>query len=326
MRIGDETLTLGLAKAVFSPDGASLAITDLADRWDGNREFFGQSLRVYDIATGLAQFSTRGSLATRDATPVRTAAFSADGSRVATSHVDKAESAGFEPDMFDEMSLSRIIVRDTRTGDELSSHRNTRLCFGPCIHTRRQQNCRIGNDALAGQLNQALKIWDSESGQEVSSIKLASKSSGAPIASPDGKMVAIIQDKMRGASEHLTDDMKLSRIQAIEMGTGRELWFDDNRNQCQVLTFSPDGRWLAGCSRDGKEAVIFDSLSGQVSQRLHLQSSAPESVVSKGFNRLAYSPDGLQLIVASSSNPTVQVWDLQSARLVRLLRGHSSWN
>ncbi len=79
----------------------------------------------------------------------------------------------------------------------------------------------------------------------------------------------------------------------------------------QALVMSPDGRFVAGCDRDG--AIRLWSLA-EGWRQLNLEGGA-------GFGVPALSPDG-RLVAAGGRDGSVHVWEIASARLLTKLHGH----
>lgn len=82
------------------------------------------------------------------------------------------------------------------------------------------------------------------------------------------------------------------------------------------LSWSPDGKFLASCSRFHPSILIWDAASGVL-----LRDITNESC--KAFWSIAWSPDGRSL-AAGRSEPTILVWDLASGTPPMGLQGHGS--
>jgi WD40 repeat protein len=77
------------------------------------------------------------------------------------------------------------------------------------------------------------------------------------------------------------------------------------------MTFSPDGKRLAGTSWNENTVKVFDARTALETLTLKGHTSPVRSV--------AYSPDGKRL-ASASEDKTVKVWDAQTGQIVRLQR------
>jgi WD40 repeat protein len=89
-----------------------------------------------------------------------------------------------------------------------------------------------------------------------------------------------------------------------------------NNRFASVLVFSPDGGLLASGDHEGI-ITLWDVATGM--ERTVLETTA-DKVVSSEVAAPAFSPDGRKLAVAVDR--TVQLWDLDTAKLVTHLEGH----
>ncbi|HLJ91987.1 MAG TPA: hypothetical protein VKU02_02225 [Gemmataceae bacterium] len=86
--------------------------------------------------------------------------------------------------------------------------------------------------------------------------------------------------------------------------------------QVSALAFSPDGRLLAIAAPDTKLRV-FDGQTGAFKNVWEKDSAASIWI--------AFSPDGKMLASVSRRDKTVKLWDVQTAKVQRILRGNKSW-
>jgi WD40 repeat protein/serine/threonine protein kinase len=82
--------------------------------------------------------------------------------------------------------------------------------------------------------------------------------------------------------------------------------------RCAV--FSPDGRRIASCSRDGS-VKIWDALTGQELCSFRAHDKESQSV--------AFSPDG-HLLASAGMDRTVKLWDANTGQLLRKLQAHGT--
>ena len=85
-----------------------------------------------------------------------------------------------------------------------------------------------------------------------------------------------------------------------------------------VLTFSPDGKWLAGKGRDGS-LYVWSAASGKVRRRFELPLSRT-IITANGDCPLAFSPDGKTL--AAAHGLTIHLWDLEANKELHEPIGH----
>ena len=85
----------------------------------------------------------------------------------------------------------------------------------------------------------------------------------------------------------------------------------------RVLAVRPEDGLLAACG-NGPNIVLFDLKAGRVRAVLTDTSGWAGATMKS----LAFSPDGRQLLSAGTGR-VVQLWDIESSKLVRELRGHT---
>src|SRR5262249_41536278 len=89
------------------------------------------------------------------------------------------------------------------------------------------------------------------------------------------------------------------------------------------VAFSPDGRHLASASGDGK-VYLWDATR---LDKDWLEKKRPPRLILDAQNRgigltVAFSPDGRRLVTGGEGN-TVKIWDVQTGRELKILRGHT---
>ena len=128
-------------------------------------------------------------------------------------------------------------------------------------------------------------VWDSKSGQQVTSLGDWEGTDKAYI-SPDGQRVAMVS---RNGWAILWD-----------IATDREVWTVQHQGAVLGAAFSPDGKRLATASTD-QQAHVWDSKTGkEVSPPLWHETTV---------SRVAFSPDGKRL-ATTTANKVVRLWEL----------------
>src|SRR5262249_5573003 len=134
----------------------------------------------------------------------------------------------------------------------------------------------------------AVKVWDTQTGQELLSVNGVSRSPQGLAFSPDGK---------RLASQTWDATTREAPVKVWDAESGRELLAlkGDTGYWANSIAFSPDGQRLVCGSQTMLR--IWDLQTGRAIRTL------------KGGGRIVvFSPDG-QRLASSSVDNTVMVWD-----------------
>jgi WD40 repeat protein len=279
-----------------SPDGRRLA----SSSWDG-------TVRLWDATTGYELFSLQAHKNSVDGV-----AFSPDGQRLASAgdetvrvwdaatrkelltlkgHTGSVWSMSFSPDGRRLASASEdqtVRLWDAATGKKLHSFRHTHpvrcVAFGP--DGRRLASARLAevNGAESSQ-DEAVRIWDTATGQELLALKGHTSSVYGVAFSPDGRRLA-------SASLDQT-------VRVWDAASGKELLtLKGHTRSVDGVAFSPDGRRLASA---GDETVrIWDAATGQ--ELLALKGHTMD------VNGVAFSPDG-RWLASAGHDQTVRIWE-----------------
>jgi predicted NACHT family NTPase len=81
-----------------------------------------------------------------------------------------------------------------------------------------------------------------------------------------------------------------------------------------TVAYSPDGRWLAGNSPDGKTLCLWDAKTYQLAAQFSAHTAAIHAV--------AFSPDG-RYLASGGADHVVRVWDTGTGECLAHLHGHT---
>ena len=315
---GKEVLRLrGYGGAAFSPDGRRLAVPDL-DRsvkiWDirSGKELLalkghkftpigvlctadGQHLvsvaldrlvqdnlqmpseiKVWNAATGEEVHTIRGR------SPVLDAALCRDSRRLVTAHLD-----------------GKLTVRDITTGKELLTFRAHSAIVDAVTFSPDGQRL-----ASFSQVENATKVWDAASGEEL--LTLHGVTSNSLAYSPDGQRLAT-----SGAD---------GTVRVWDALSGQDPpSFRGHTSVVGGVAFSRDGRRLVSVSQD-RSWKMWD-----VNTRQEIRGGRCDGI------RVAFSPDGTRFVTGGGGNSQrpdlpgeLKVWDAATGRELLDLAGHTT--
>ena len=156
-----------------------------------------------------------------------------------------------------------------------------------------------GNYIASGYNDNTIKLWNSQTGQEIKTFKGRKDKVRSIAISNDGKYIVL---------GNISGTLKLWDNQARqEVKTFREL-----NGEIKSVSFSPGGKYIVSGSGDGA-MKLWDSKSGQEIRSFKGHTRDISSAV--------FSPDG-RYIASGSYDETIKLWNSQTGQEIRTYIGH----
>jgi WD40 repeat protein len=176
---------------------------------------------------------------------------------------------------------------------------------------------RLATGARSDQL--AVKMWDAQTGQELTTFNGHTGQVFSVAFSPEGKRLACGSDTW----DFTKQSYGAGEVMVWDVQTGRELLVLKGHTGLVSVAFSPDGKRLAsagqkpGPAAKVGEVKVWDAETGQ--EVFTVEAPAYEQ------RTVAYSPDGKRLTHVSDSggnSSTMTVWDAQTGRELLTQKTH----
>lgn len=155
---------------------------------------------------------------------------------------------------------SVLTLRDTRTGEVLSTHRETEFPFGH--NTSRPFFLAEGRRVVIEHSNGAT-VWDTVTGKPVHRFQGTADRNCSVVLTPGGERLLTISPGESAILWSLTSGEKLQEYRSMPA--------DLDRHPVHVR-FSPDERKLVARHHRGQSAVVWDVSTGKLLARYHLLS------------------------------------------------------
>lgn len=296
--------SLGVATAVFSPDGKRLVTSSLDN-----------TVKIWEVNTGLLLANLIGHTDT-----VVTASFSPNGKLILTASEDgtaklwDANSAVLITDIKADVGKIRIASfspdgKKFLTANESGSLKLWEAATGNLLidfkgHTQwilEAWFSRDGKKIATASIDSTAKIWDTETGKILIDLKDHKNEVHSISLSPDGKKA------VTGSVD------STAKVWAAETG---KILFDlkKDKGSEDYTIFSPDGKKILTVSDNGF-ARLWDAETGKLLHDLErnkkIANSYPDLVVTTFF-----SQDG-KTVLAGRLDGSVKIWDVVTGKLLK---------
>lgn len=264
----------------------------------------------------------------------RAAAYSQDGSRIATAtrdnivlvfdaatgaevahmqgHTDRISTVSFDPTAARVVSASNdgtARVWDATKGSELTrlnghTGRVTSACFslsGTKILTASSASVTSGS-TNSNPADNTTRVWDAATGKQISQTQGRMAADVPSVFSPDGSRIVTA---FWNAFARIWDPETGTELARLK---GHTL-------PLTSVAYSPDGTRIVTASYD-KTARVWNAQTGKEVARLegHLEQ----------LNSAVFSPDGTRIVTSAWDN-TARVWNAETGKELARLKGHTNW-
>jgi len=150
-----------------------------------------------------------------------------------------------------------------------------------------------------------VKLWNADDGRLITTFQTKRGPVSAIAISPGGKTVATGELVTNTRTQVTRGAVSLWNV---DTGVARPITHGDGIEPCASLSFSPDGRHLAGGHFFG-QILLWNVASGNLQHRLKGHGR-------RDLNNVCYSPDGKFLISRFESGHTV-LWKIATGTIIR---------
>lgn len=168
-----------------------------------------------------------------------------------------------------------------------------------------------GEVIASGSEDNSIQLWNSQSGENIYTLKGHTERISSLAYSPDSKTLA------SGSAD--------ATIRLWRADTGEPIktlnWlpssmdsFERELNSVLTLAYSPDGKTIASGSAD--TIRLWNSDTGKLIKTFEGHSASAHS--------LSYSPDGKTIASGGSTDASIRLWNADTGKLLKTLEGHSN--
>ncbi len=157
-----------------------------------------------------------------------------------------------------------------------------------------------GTKIASGSHDSTIKLWDVQSGELLNTFKGGKDAVESVSFSPDGTMIA---------SGSYDWTIKLWDVQSSTLVSVIE----DKGSAINDIAFSSDGTMIVSVGEYG-DIKLWDVETGRLLKKL--------GVNGMPINSVAFSPDGIMIATGGGEDSIIRLWDIQSGKQIRTLKGH----
>ncbi|MFN6501753.1 MAG: AAA-like domain-containing protein [Nostoc sp. DedQUE01] len=158
-----------------------------------------------------------------------------------------------------------------------------------------------GKTLASASRDNTIKLWNLDTGKEITTLRGHSDGVLSVVFSPDGKTLASTSDD--------------NTIKLWNLDTGKEITTLRGHSKFVFsVVFSPDGKTLASASADN-------------TIKLWNQETGKEITALNGHKKVrsvVFSPDG-KTLASAGVDKTIKLWNRETAKEIITLKGHSTW-
>lgn len=159
-----------------------------------------------------------------------------------------------------------------------------------------------GSQLIAGSRDYTLRLWDSETGDELRTFTGHIGRVYSCAFSPDGTEI------LSGSTDNT--------LKLWDVKTGKEIRsFSGHSDEVSACVFSPNGKVILSASID-KTLKLWNSKSGT-----EIRTLIGHSDWVRGCD---FSPDGTK-VISASNDKTLKLWDANTGVEIKTFKGHSGW-
>lgn len=205
-----------------------------------------------------------------------------------------------------------------------------------------------GKTLISGSTDSTIRVWNTATGEALSTLVGLSDTSAKIAISPDGKMIA---------SSSFTN---IGNVSVYNLETGKiNNKIQTNNELLYEIIFLSDGRRIAAGDRNG-DLQIYDVNSGALLKKLagksgytksldsskngmYILSGSAEEIIQlwaveiemlintynkdiDPITKVSLSPDGITFASASISEGTIQIWNIGNNKLQKTISGHTNYS